>query len=307
MDIIKPEDVTEKDLANPDYLAMRKELAEEVEEGINSDAVESAESTEVVDQEERHSEKTPDAEPVKTEDDAIPAWAQTFMEKVEASVMTLSTIPERLKQTESRLGAIQNQFYAAKEAADKVANSPTKEQMAKAAESSEDWDRLKGDFPEWADAIDGRIAAMSGGANAEEVAALKEEIKTIKAEAKPGMSQGQVNRMIAVAVLEFAHPGHKKTIKSKEYADWLKGQKPEVIAKTSSLDFNDAIEVLDLYKGVERSDNGEKTATEIAEARTRRLASATTPRGSKAKAPKSEGDMSEQEFRKKAAAEVWDS
>lgn len=313
-DRVELEPVTESHLQDEGYLSTRADLAKEVFEGAESidapgevetetpaDTDKDVEGAHVDAEPERHGVDT-DAEPVEDEWEGVNPKVRAMLEGIQDVVQTLTTIPQRLKQTESRLGKMQNEFYAARDAAAKVKDSPTKEQMREAAERDEDWEKLKGDFPEWADAIDGRIASVSGGASAEEVKALKDEIAELK-EASADNGGGATQRQISEAILNFAHPGYKKTIYTKEYQDFLKTQKPEFVAKTLSADFNDAIDVLDAFEA-QRGTPG-KTASEIATSRQRRLKTSALPRGKKAESPKAESDMTEQEFRRKAAREVW--
>ena len=111
------------------------------------------------------------AEPSKTEEDpAVEAvveedpWAgvnptlrKTF-DDMTAKVASMSVMEQRLKQTESRIGAMQNKLSAAEKAAQAAPPAPTKEEIEVAAKEKESWETLKEDFPEWAEVVETRFA-----------------------------------------------------------------------------------------------------------------------------------------------------
>ena len=293
-------DVTEEMVKDSAYLAMRAEIAEDLEKGETGES----------DQESFTAEDHAETSDRHVEDDAVtddpwegvnPKLKDAFVSMTE-QVKELGTSNHRVKQLESRVGAITNELHAAKAAAVTEKVAPTEEQMAAATQSDEKWERLKGDFPEWADAIDGRLNAIKGGS--EDVVALKAEIESIKTGLAGKASEGVTNRLIAEAVTSYAHPKWKNTIQSADYAAWLAIQKPEFItlAETST-DFSDAISVLSAFEASKKKP--QRTASEIAAARSDRLRASGLPEGGKSDAPKSESDMSEQELRTKIGREIF--
>lgn len=209
----------------------------------------------------------------------------------------LTTTATRLKQAESRIGALTNELHNAKKAAEEAEKAPTEEQIAAAAKSDEDWAELKEDFPEWANAIQGQFDKIRGeitGITKEDLAA---EAEKIKADLK-----GETEATIEKAILTYAHPNWEATIAGKDYAEWLKTQPEDVITKTQSSRAVDAIDVLDRFVGLKGK---AKTATEIAEARSKRIKTSTVPEGKKVNTPKAEADMTDAELRTKVGREVW--
>jgi len=248
------------------------------------------------------------ADPFAGVDPAIKAMFDDLSSKVTGISTTLEP---RLKQTESRIGAITNKFNAAEKAAGEAAAveaaAPTKEQVAEAARSDEAWEELAKDFPDWATAFDGRMnkrlaelkKELAPGVDRE---ALNAEVAKIKTEMK-----GENELEIQKAIISFAHPDWQAMKDSKEFREWLPKQTGDIAdkykgsGKTSDLS-KDAIFVLDAFKGFKEPT---KTAAEIAVERTARLRNAVVPTGKKAVAPKSEADMTTAELRTSVAADVW--
>ena len=227
-----------------------------------------------------------------------PALKQAFT-NMSQQVATLQNTETRLKQAESRIGALTNELHNAKEAAETVKNSPTKEQMEAAAKSDEAWENLKADFPEWAEAFDGRFNAKIDKAKAEIMSGLHtaEEIEQIKQTLAEGTAEE-----IQKGILGFVKPNWKATLALKEYQEWIKAQPEDVINLTKSPFAADAITILDAF---EESAGKQRTAEEIAAERKRRMKTAIIPQGKKSITPKSESEMTAAELRTSVAKEVW--
>jgi hypothetical protein len=191
---------------------------------------------------------------------------------------------ERLKQAEKRIGSITNDLHAAK----KAVEAPTKEQLAAAAESDEKWDSLKKDFPEWAEAFDGRFDKKL----AEKMTHLREELK----------AELKTTDNLDLRLLNVVKPKWKETIKSKEWKEWLAMQPSETAAKVYSERAEDAIDIITAF---EEANRPQKTATEIAAERKERLTKAPLPQGGKATPVKSEADMSSSELRANIGKEIF--
>ncbi len=231
-----------------------------------------------------------------------PALKQMF-DDMSQKVAALPTVEARLKQAESRVGSLSNELHNAKQAAAAVKDAPTKEQMEAAAKSEEGWQALKEDFPEWAEAIDGRVNAKLATLKEEIVAGLHGEGKTAEeiAQLKETLAEGTAEQ-IQMGILEFLKPGYQSTVAMKEYQEWLKTQPEDIVKLTKSPRAADAIVVLDSF---EESVGKQKTAEEIASERKRRLKTAHIPQGKKSAPTKSEADMTEAELRQSLAKEVW--
>ena len=218
------------------------------------------------------------------------------------TVQTLQGADLRLKQAESRIGAITNELHAAKQAAEKVKVAPTAEQMAVATKSDENWENLKKDFPEWAEAFDGRFdnklsvkleelkKEIGGGTTTEEL----EKLKTTLAEG----TQTEIQK----GILTFFKPKWKDTIGTNDWKAWIAAQPAEMVALTQSDQAVDAVSLIDQF---EEATQKQKTATEIAADRKRRMKTSVLPEGGKAVPVKSEADMSDAELRAKLGKEVF--
>ena len=256
-------------------------------------------------------EKDPD--PVATDPFAgVDPAIKVMFDDLSSKVMGISaTLEPRLKQTESRIGAITNKFNAANkvaevEAAEKAA-APTKEQIEAAAKSDEEWEELSKDFPDWATAFDGRFdkklaelkKQLSPGVDRE---ALEAETMKLRTEMKD-----ESEKSIQKAILTFAHPDWTKVMASKKFTEWLPNQSDEIKSRfNGSLNTTDlatdASFVLNAFKG--EAPEPARTAAEIAAERAARLSNSRLPAGKKANAPKSEADMSPAELRAKIGLEV---
>ncbi len=224
-----------------------------------------------------------------------PALKQAF-DTMSQQVVTLQATENRLRQAESRIGAINNELYAAKKAADTVKESPSAEQIAAASSSDEKWESLKGDFPEWAEAFDGRLDKKL----AAKVAELKAEIQTAKAAGGPGVEE--LKNSFEERFLTVLKPKWRETIASPEWKTWLAQQPPETVALTKSDHAEDAISVLSSFEG---STVRQKTATEIAAERKERIKTSVLPRGGKSAPVLSEADMTAAELRANIGKEIF--
>lgn len=223
----------------------------------------------------------------------IPPDLQKQIEGMSNRLNALSAIEERLKQTERRIGSMQNEFHAAKIAATEQLNAPTASEMADAAKEKADWDELKEDYPEWADAIEKKLAATSA-----EVAKAIPKISDLK----DGLVSTEVFEQ---RLLSFKYPDWKQTVKKPEYHEWLKAQPNELQHKHyNGKTADDAVFVLDRFNAFQAT---KKNPQQIAESRKTRLQQAAQkPTTQKAPShPKSEADMSDDELRELEFAKIW--
>lgn len=233
---------------------------------------------------------------IEIEEDPDP-WAG-----VPASVKEMfDKLHDRVGQTESRIGGITNTLRAADKAAvDAKAATPPKKVVEEAAKSTEKWDQLIKDYPEWGEGlsegivkeIDERLKGIKGEGVTQE--ALDAAIKQIP----EGLSENDME----MALLKFFQPKWEEKRKSPEFDPWLKEQSKERRDQFDSDFARDAIDVLDAF---DEHMGGTKTAAEIAADRKARLKRSVDPKKKKAVAPKAEGDMTEAEFRQKASDEIF--
>jgi len=239
-----------------------------------------------------------DAKPKETQDDpwaGAPPALKTMYEEMSQKVTKLEATETRLKQAESRIGAITNELHVAK----KAAAVPNQEQMRQAAESDEKWEALKEDFPEWADAFDARYDNKLRAALAD----LRTEIASSSAApVAEGDILAKVDRQVQLGVLSGLKPGWQKTIASPEYMEWKVKQPADMTALMKSDYASDAKIVLDAF---EKAKARPKTAEEIALERRQRIKLGANPPGHKAAPVKSAADMSDAEYRNAVGREVY--
>ncbi|MCK4789175.1 MAG: hypothetical protein KAV87_35865 [Desulfobacteraceae bacterium] len=252
-------------------------------------------------------EEKPELKPEEQKEDK--KWAgvnlalRETLEALTAKVAPLDTLSIRLKQTESRLGAIQNEFYAAKKAAEDTPKAPTAEEMAKAAAKKEEWDALKTEYPDWAVAMDRRFLEMTETQQAKDDQ-FTQGFTKVREQIESGFAG--VNKTLEKRLISFRHPGWETTINTPEYQEWIAKQPNELRQKTFSLIADDAITVLDAFSSRNGSAKETETEAEIAAAkRKERLEQSVLAEGTKATPPKSEADMTDADYRRKCAKETW--
>ncbi len=171
------------------------------------------------------------------------------LQKVTATANQVGTAQRHIKALEDQLAALKAGGEAAKAAAASGTAAPTGAQVADAVNSSEKWARIKEDFPEWAEAMDERLAALGKPGDAVDVEGLKKEFSSVlgEATAKAEKSAREFARVDA------RHPDWEDDIKNEdgtlkpEFDAWMKTQTPEIQALAQSDRAKDAIRMIDLY------------------------------------------------------------
>jgi chromosome segregation ATPase len=217
----------------------------------------------------------------------VPTALREQLQQISERITTIDNIDYRLKQTERRLGGIQNEFYAAQKAAKEQKEAPTEQEMKAASKTAEAWAGLKEDFPEWAEAIESKIADV------------KPDIEKIRADIKADLQQGSgTNEDMERRLVGIAHRDWQDVVKSSDYQAWLQGQ-PQALQQKAlyGQTAEDAIEVLDKFKAAKKKppDNIKDRLEKAVDA----------PRGPARKPPKSEADLTDAELRQQIASEVW--
>lgn len=216
------------------------------------------------------------------------------LDEIRAKLGVLDRLEQRIRNTEGHIGGLTSELRtfqkelktAAVAAVDTQGAAPSQQQIAAAAKSLEKWNSLKGDFPEWADAIEERIGALPTPQAQQpiDVDALR---KTIVAE---------VAASYEPRLVDVAHRGWRQLVRTEGFKDWLNAQPDEVRSLAGSPKADDAIELLDRYK--ETNKVIPKTADEIeAERRARLKSAAESPRG-QGSLPHRKGidDMTDEEY-----------
>ena len=210
-----------------------------------------------------------------------PALREQF-EGVTQKLSTLDEITNRLKTAEGRVGALQSEL--AKKATHEVKQAPSAAQIDAAASDAE-WEELKEDFPEWANALEKRLTAT------------RDDVKSLIAEEQKRMTEEVERRIVTIR-----HPDYQKTIQEPAFKEWFRAQPAEFQKLANSMRAEDAIKVLDEYTG----NRGTKGSSRTQDRKKRLQDAAMIPRGSPQKPIKSEADMSEEELRQKIASEIWE-
>jgi hypothetical protein len=291
------------EMSDEELLAVRNEIAAEEFGAKAAPAV----SETIMPEPEPQPEPKPKPEPEPKEEDltaGIPPALQEALDGLANKVAALDTFSNRLKQAESRLGSMQNDFYAAKKAADAVVKAPSQEEIEKAAQEEKDWEELRVEYPDWAKAMDARLMSESKKAEQayeESISNMRRQIQS-QFEERIQSQADKMDEMVEKKFLSFFHPGWKRTIESKDYQKWIAEQPKELQSKTFSMNASDAIEVLDAFN-VFRGEK--KSPAEIAAERKKRLQQSTVVEGTTTTPPKAEADMTDAEYREKYGQRLW--
>lgn len=222
-----------------------------------------------------------------------PALLET-LNNITGKLSAIDSFADRLKQTESRIGALTNKEIEEKRSREKAEKEkPTKEEVEKALKSDENWDEFEKEFPDMATAIEGRFTEKL-----KTVDSLRQEISEIKT-----ATSAKTDDDLEVRLVGLMHPGWQKTVKTKDFTDWLGSQPDDVKQKYNhGTTAEEAVHVLNLFK----KPGTTKTAEDIAADRRIRLSlSSDKTNKHKQKKLKAEGDMSEAELRADVGKEVF--
>lgn len=247
----------------------------------------------------------PEPEPEDPWKDVSPALKKSF-DEVSSQLGDFKAMETRLKQAERRIGSMQNEASEAKKVADeaavKIAEAPTPEQIAKAEDQKKEWEALKTDFPEWANAIESKLSAQSTKLNKSMPDTGKLEEKFDKNVAGLSQKVAELSETIEKNSVSFKHPEWETIRDSKEFGIWLAGQPAETKGLTDSGYAKDAIKVLDAYA----DHKTKKSPAEIAAERQNRLKKAeSVPRTTAIKQTKSEADQTDEEYRRSIGEKIW--
>ena len=241
--------------------------------------------------------KAKEPEAVKPEVATPEAAKPTIEEQLAQALSANSKLADRLRNVEGHIGGLTSQqrmmqetMAAARNAAAEVKDAPTPAQVKAAIANPEQWEKLKGDFPEWSDAtekfIDAKLSGIKSGAD---VATVEQLVSKAIATAKQTITQ-EVEQKIVDKSLNAVFPGWRK--EQSEIQAWVQTQSDEVKAWADSDDVGDAARVLSLWSKHKESN----PAQQIQAVRKQKLeAAVAAPRGSKPVREKSWDDMTPDE------------
>ena len=200
-----PEENVQKEPTDDEVRAMRTEVAAE-EFGDVSVKMEETISTSLPSPPEE-----PPAEP-NTEEDmwtgVNPALRQSFDDMAKKVGEIDSTLPERLKQAEKRIGSLTNELYD--NAKQKPATEPAQEQPpATNAAADEDWEEIKIEYPDWAASVEKRFKDMDAAQN---VLASQSPKAVQQLQANLDNLRSETSGVIERSMLTFRYPDWEQTI-----------------------------------------------------------------------------------------------
>ena len=190
----------------------------------------------------------------------VPEPVRQAIEKIRLDSQSMvSDLTHQLKSANGRIGAMQRQLEAAAKmpaAANGADPAPSAQEVSAASADAKKWQKLREDFPEWAEGIDELVAHRVGEASKKAAPAVDEQ--AIRQSAVEAARE---------AIVEDEHPGWKDTVNTQEFHDWFKTQPEDVQKLANSSRSKDAITLLDKFVGR----NAQPAATDIATARRERL------------------------------------
>ena len=228
---------------------------------------------------EAKAEAAPPAEAQPDPWEGVNPKVKAELESVSAKLAAFDKLPDRLRNIEGHIGGLTSQIktaFAAKQAVEvKGGEAPTQTQIEQ-AKTSEKWKQLAQDYPDWAEAMDERLATLKPSQAPVDVAALTASIRA-EIEADTGKKLEQVEaRAVEFAIVSIQHKGWKQKVQSPEFKAWFGKQAPDIQALANSNAADDALKLLDTYEAAAKA--AKKAEVEAAE-KAKRLKGAMTPQG----------------------------
>jgi len=241
----------------------------------------------------------PDPKPEVDPWEGVAPGLKTLFEGMSKKLEVVDTIAGRLKQAENRIGSFEPTIVDMRNAKKAAVDAPTEAQIAAAAKSKVKLDELIDQFPEYGEVLKEQLEIIRSEVDAKLAGnpALQTEIDELKAKVKSGAST-------QLDFMNFFRPDWEAVAGSKEYRDYVETLSGADRAKHTSPLASDALDLLEGFDAY-KSGTPQKSAAQIAEERRTRLKASVLPKKEPSQAPKSEEHMTEQEFRKSAAAEIW--
>lgn len=227
---------------------------------------------------------------------SVPEVLKSEFEGLKSKLSQFENIEYRLKQAESRVGSVVNELSAAKKAAEATKNAPSAKQIEAAQYNSADWDELKADFPEWADATENRLAAQRS-----EILSQMPDIGTFKSQLQEEYDGklGDIRNEMLGSVVSLKHKDWQSTVAQEDFTKWF-----NETGQSDSWNPTDIINTLDNWAEYKKA---QKSPDDIIAERKARLEQSQTQKSSAAptRREKSEEDMTADELRQLIAREIW--
>ena len=223
---------------------------------------------------------------------SLPAALRDEFAGMRAKLGQTDSLEQRLKQAERRLGSVQGELHAAKEAAKAAPVAPTAEQIAATAQNQKDWDEVRENFPELARATESRLAAER-----EEMRKLIPDQTVVRRQIDEELTTYKTE--LAGNFVALKHPDWTSVRESADFKAWNAQQ-----GVRDSMNPLEVIAILDDYKQFKAT---QKTPKQIEAERQQRLEQSTSTEGRNIRPAKSEADMTPTELRAHLAKQVWPS
>lgn len=175
-------------------------------------------------------------------------------------------------------------------------NAPSKGQVADAAKNPEEWESLKKDFPEWAEAteklLSTRLQTLQAPQGGVDVAEL-DRMVTERAE----QLIGPLKQQLIDSHLNGIVPKWKEAVKTEAFGKWFEQQPADVKDLAKSPELEDAARMLRLYADSSKPSPSAPETQQLQQTRQQKLAQAAAlPKVGSTPAAKTVDSMTEQEF-----------
>lgn len=212
---------------------------------------------------------------------------QSLMDKIAGLESMLGQVTQRLRNAEGHIGGLGSQLKQQQQVAKQVisqgGDAPSQDEVRQAQSDPEAMAKLKRDYPEFAD-------AMQGALN-QQLQEQEQRFKALLENQKGGVSHEEVAQMRAEMSVEAKHPGWQDRVRTPEFMGWLQRQQREVQMLAASESPQDAVRLLDLHS--------EAMTSATSNNKTQRLSSAAaipSGRSGSSVRQKAVEDMSPQEY-----------
>lgn len=233
----------------------------------------------------------PEADPYEGLSPALKARLQ-MLDDLQSQVAQIPQLVQTVKTAEGRVAAMQRELDVSKNAAKAVGDAPTQTQIAAAAASTEKWDALKADFPEWADATEQFVKASLAGFTPQQVKGIDPEQVGQMIEQRVAEVRAQALQAVEEARVDGKHPNWRDEVKSDDFKTWFAQQPATTQQLYYSESGRDAIRMLDLFQ-----ESKAKPAEEVKQERAAKLAAAVSSKpGSSPAVAKTVDQMSPEEL-----------
>lgn len=188
-------------------------------------------------------------------------------EYVSALERQVSELTGLVKSSVGRVGQLQS-------AVDKMVRAPTQQQVAAAMKSSEKWAALQRDFPDFAEAVEERVASLQAqpGIAPDEILRQAREFAEVKV--------NETHIRTAKTLASLVEPGWEQVSGSKEFHAWLESQPAEVFARAAKASAEwDAATVISLIRDFKGTSPEGAPQRGSGTGSRQRLASAAVPTG----------------------------